>query len=85
LGIDTSVIELKVVQHVGISHSGSQAVDSVVVGLKCSREMVDAGAGGSELLGGDGGASLHCGGEPVHNCMCDFTEFVSTEADEGLS
>jgi hypothetical protein len=47
--------------------------------------MVDAGVGGGELLGGDGGASLHCGSEAVCHCACDFTEFVSAEANEGLS
>jgi hypothetical protein len=46
--------------------------------------MVDTSVGGGELLGGDGGASLHCGGEAVCHCACDFAEFVSAEADEGL-
>ena len=56
-----------------------------VTGLECSREMVDAGAGSGELLGSDGGASLHGGGEAVRHCVHDFAEFVSAEANEGLS
>jgi hypothetical protein len=84
LGIDAPVVELEVMQHVGIPHSGSQVADFFVVGLECSRKAVDMGMGGSELLGGDGGASLHCGGESVGHCTCDFTEFVPTEADEGF-
>jgi hypothetical protein len=47
--------------------------------------MVDVGAGGGELLGGDGGVSLHCGGKAIHHCACDFAEFISAEANEGLS
>jgi hypothetical protein len=47
--------------------------------------MVDAGAGGGELLGGDGGASFHRGSKAICHCMRDFAKFVSTEADEGLS
>jgi hypothetical protein len=85
LGIDVPVVELKVVWHVGIPCLGSQVVDFFVMGLKCSCEMVDAGVGSGELLGGDGGVSLHCGGEPVSHCVCNFAEFVSTEADEGFS
>ena len=80
-----SVIELKVVWHVGVSCSGSQAVDFFVAGLECSCKVVDAGAGSSELLGSDGGASLHCGSEAICHCACDFAEFVSAEANEGLS
>jgi hypothetical protein len=85
LGVDASVIELEVVRHVGVSCSGSQAADFFVAGLKRSCEVVDTGAGSGELLGGDGGASLHCGGEAVCHYACDFAEFVSAEANEGLS
>ena len=59
--------------------------DFFVAGLERSREMVDTGAGSGELLGGDGGASLHRGGEAVCHCARDFAEFVSAEANEGLS
>jgi hypothetical protein len=47
--------------------------------------MVDAGVGGGELLGGDGGASLHCGSKAVRHCACDFAEFISAEVNECLS
>ena len=46
LGVDMSVIELKVVRHVGVPRSGPQAADFFVMGLECSCEMVDAGVGG---------------------------------------
>ena len=85
MGVDASVIELEVVRHVGVSCSGSQVADFFVAGLEHSHEMVDAGAGSSELLGSDGGASLHCGSEAICHCACDFAEFVSAEANEGLS
>ena len=85
LGVDASVIELEVVRHVGVSCSGLQAVDFFVAGLKCSREMVDMGVGSSELLGGDGGVSLHCGSKSVGHCARDFAELVSAEADKGFS
>ena len=85
MGIDASVVELEVVWHVGVPRLGSQAADFFVMGLECSRKVVDAGAGGGELLGGDGGASLHCGSEAVCHCARNFAEFVSAEANEGLS
>ena len=85
MSINTSVIELKVVWHVGVPYSSLQAADFFVAGLKCSHKMVDAGAGSSELLGRNGGASLHCGGKAVCHCMRDFTEFISAEVDEGFS
>jgi hypothetical protein len=78
LGIDASVVELEVVRHVGVSCSGSQVADFFIAGLERSCEMVDTGAGSSELLGGDGG------GEAIRHCAHDFAEFVSTEANEGL-
>ena len=85
LGVDVSVVELKVVWHVGIPHSGPEVADLLITGLKGPCEVVNAGAGGGELLGGDGGASLHRGGKAVCHCACDFAEFVSAEANEGLS
>jgi hypothetical protein len=85
LGVDTPVVELKVVWHVGIPCSSLQGVDFFVAGLKRSCEMGDMGAGSSELLGSDGGASFHCGGESVGHHACDFAEFISAEADEGFS
>jgi hypothetical protein len=85
LGINASIVELKVMWHVGVPCSGSQVADFFVVGLESPCEVVDVGAGSSELLGGDGGVSFHCGGEPIGHCVCDFAEFVSTEANEGFS
>jgi hypothetical protein len=85
LGVDASVVELEVVQHVGVSCSGLQTADFFIAGLERSRKVVDAGAGSSELLGGDGGASLHRGGKAVCHRSCDFAEFISAEANEGLS
>jgi len=85
LGVDASVIELEVMRHVGVSCSGLQAADFFVAGLKRSCEMVDTGAGSGELLGGDGGVLLHRGSEAVCHCVRDFAEFVSAEANEGLS
>jgi hypothetical protein len=84
LSIDVSIVELEVVWHVGMSCSGSQAADFFIAGLKCSRQVVDVGAGGGELLGGDGGALFHCGCESIGHHSRDFAEFVSTEADEGF-
>jgi hypothetical protein len=84
LGIDASVVELEIVWHVGIPCSGSQVADLFVVGLNSPCKVVDVGMGGGELLGGDGGVLLHCGGEPVGHCAHDFTEFVSAEANEGF-
>ena len=80
-----SVVELKVVWHVGVPCLGSQAADFLVAGLKCPHEVVDMGAGSGELLGSDGGASFHCGHESVGHRSCDFAEFVSAEANEGFS
>jgi len=71
-------------QHVGISCSSLQAADLFITGLKGSCEVVNAGAGGSELLGGDGGALLHCGSESIGHRACDFNELVSTEINEGF-
>ena len=59
--------------------------DFLVAGLERSRKMVDMGVGGGELLGGDGGASLHRGSKAVCHCARDFAEFVSAEANEGFS
>ena len=84
MSIDTSVVELEVVWHVGVACSGSQVADFLVVGLEGPHEVVDTGMGGGELLGGDGGASFHCGGESVGHRLCDFAEFVSAEANEGF-
>jgi hypothetical protein len=84
LGVDASVVELEVVRHVGVPHSGSQVADFLVAGLECPHEVVDACAGSGELLGGDGGASLPCGCESVGHCSCDFAEFIPAEADEGF-
>ena len=78
LSVDMSVVELEVVWHVGVPCSGSQAVDFLVAGLECPREVVDMGAGG------DGGASFHCGHKSVGHCSCNFAEFVSAEANEGF-
>jgi len=85
LSVDASVVELKVMWHVGVPFSGSQAADFLIAGLKCHHKVVDMGAGGGELLGGDGGASFHCGCESVGHHSCDFAEFVSAEANEGFS
>ena len=79
-----SIVELEVMWHIGVPCSGSQAVDFLIVGLECSHEVVDTGMGGSELLGGDGGASFHCGCESVGHHSRDFAEFVSTEVNEGF-
>ena len=84
MSIDTSVVELEVVWHVGVPCSGSQAVDFLIVGLECSHEVVDTGMGGGELLGGDSGASFHCGHGPVGHRSCNFTEFVPAETNEGF-
>ena len=73
-----SIVELEVVWHVGVPCSGSQAVDFLVAGLECPCKVVDMGAGG------DGGASFHYGGESVGHRSCNFAEFISTEANEGL-
>jgi hypothetical protein len=85
LGVNMPVVELEVMQHVGVPRSGSQVADFFVVGLERSRKVVDTGAGSGELLGGDGGASLHCSGKPIGHCACDLAEFVPAEADEGFS
>ena len=85
MGVNASVVELEVVRHVGIPCSGSQAADFFVMGLECSCEVVDAGAGGGELLGGDGGVSLHCGRKSIGHHACDLAEFVPTETNEGFS
>jgi hypothetical protein len=84
LGINVSVVELKVVRHVGVPCSGLQVVDFFVAGLECSHEVVDTGAGSSELLGGDGGVLFHCGSKSVGHCSCDFAKFVPAETDEGF-
>ena len=84
MGVDVSIVELKVVQHVGMPRSGSQAADFLVAGLKCPCKVIDAGSGGGELLGGDGGASLHCGCQSVGHYSHDFAKLISTEADEGF-
>jgi len=84
LGIDVSVVELEVVWHVGVPCSGSQAVDFLVAGLECPCEVVDAGTGSGKLLGGDGGALLHCGHEPIGHCSRDFAESIPAEVDEGF-
>ena len=84
MGIDVPIVELKVVWHVGVPCSGSQVANFFVTGLKCFCEVVDVGVGSGELLGSDGGASLHCGGEAICHCGCDFTEFISAETDEGF-
>ena len=85
MSIDTSVVELEVVWHVGVPCSGSQVADFLIAGLECPCEVVDASTGGGELLGGDGGVSLHCGGKSVGHCARDFAELVSAEADKGFS
>jgi hypothetical protein len=85
LGINAPVVELEVVRHVGVPCSGSQAVDFFVAGLECPHEMINAGAGSGELLGGNGGASFHRGGESIGHCACNFAEFVPAEMDEGFS
>jgi hypothetical protein len=85
LGVDASIVELEVMQHVGIPRSGSQAADFLVMGLESPSEVIDAGTGSGELLGGDGGVSLHCGGKSVGHCARDFAELVSAEADKGFS
>jgi hypothetical protein len=79
-----SVVELEVMGHAGVSCSGLQAADLIVVGLEGPHKLVDAGAGGSELLGGDGGASLHCGSKSVGHCAGNFSKFVPTEMNEGF-
>jgi hypothetical protein len=84
LSVDASVVKLEVVWHVGMPRLGSQAADFLIAGLECPCEVVDAGMGGGELLGSDGGASLHCGCESVGHGSCDFAEFIPTEADEGF-
>ena len=65
-------------------YSGLQAADFLVAGLECSYEVVDTGAGGGELLGGNGGALFHCGCKSVGHRSCNFAEFVPAEANEGF-
>jgi hypothetical protein len=84
LGVDASVVVLKVVRHVGVSRLGSQAADFFITGLECPCKVVDVGTGSSKLLGGDGGALLHCGHESIGHCSHDFAEFIPAEADEGF-
>jgi hypothetical protein len=84
LSVNTSVVELEVMRHVSMPCSGSQVVDFLVAGLECSRKVVDTGMGGGELLGGDGGASFHCGRESIGHHSCDFAEFVPAEVNEGF-
>ena len=55
-----------------------------MAGLESPHEVVNVGAGSSELLGGDGSVSFHYSGESVGYCSCDFSKFISTEANEGL-
>jgi len=55
-----------------------------MAGLESPREVVNVGAGGSELLGSDDGVSFHCGSKSVGHYSCNFGKFVSTEANEGL-
>jgi hypothetical protein len=73
------------VWHVGVPCSGLQVADFLVAGLEHPCEVVDAGTGGSELLGSDGGAPLHCGCESIGHGSHNFTEFIPAEADEGFS
>jgi hypothetical protein len=84
LGVDASIVELEVVWHVGVPRSGSQVVDFLVMGLECPCKVVDVGAGSGELLGGDGGASLHCGRKSVGHRSRDFAEFIPAETDESF-
>ena len=57
----------------------------VIAGFESSHELVNAGVGCGELLGGDGGASFHGGGKSIGHCACDFSELVPAEADESFS
>jgi hypothetical protein len=78
LGIDAPVVELEVVWHNGVPHSGSQVADFFVAGLKCPCKVVDTG------MGSDGGASLHHGSKSIGHGSCNFAEFIPAEADEGF-
>ena len=84
MGVDASIVELEVVWHVGVPRSGSQVVDFLVMGLECPCEVVDVGVGSGELVGGDGGVSLHCGCESIGHRSRNFAEFIPTEMDESF-
>ena len=84
LGINASIVELKVVGHVDVPHLGLQVADFVIAGLKGSYELIDVGVGHGELLGSNGSVSLHCGGGSIGHCAHNFGEFIPAEVDEGL-
>jgi len=84
LDIEASIVEFIVMGHVDIPHLGPWVADFIVVGLEGPCELVDAGAGGYELLGGNGGALSHCAGKSIGHHSCDFAEFISAETDEGM-
>jgi hypothetical protein len=85
LGVNTSIVELKVIRHVNIPYSGLQVADLIVTGFRGFCELVDIGVGSSELLGCDDGILLHCSSESIGHHSCDFSEFVPAETDEGFS
>jgi hypothetical protein len=84
LGVNASVVELKVVGHVGVLCSGPQVADFIVMGFKGSHKLGNVGAGSSKLLGGDGSLSFHCSSKPIGHYAHNLSEFVSAETDEGF-
>jgi hypothetical protein len=82
--IDASSVEFVVMGHVDIACSSSQVADLFVASVEGSRKLVDVCTSGCELLGSNIGASFDSGGKSVGDGPCDFTELISTEADESF-